>query len=998
MARIRVRARALDMLGRQQMASIPNALHELLKNAYDAYAGTARTDYYRADKLLVLQDDGVGMTREDFETRWLTLGTESKVGANTGQGGPYKDPNKPDRPILGEKGIGRLAIATIGPQVLILSRAERESGLCPMVAAFINWSFFEAPGIDLDAIEIPILEIPVGSLPTSEDLERLLNIARDNRIELGSKIGKSFADRIRSEMAGYWEKLHRLETAIAELPLATSRGTAFLILPTDPILEHDIDVDQSDDLPPPLLKILRGFSNTMMPRDEPIPIVVSFFDHRRDGSVIDLLGEREFFVPEEFEQADHHIEGRFDEYGQFTGQVQIFREPVSTYTVPWDGAQSGSTKCGPFRIKFAYLQGNSKESLVPNDEWIRLVAKLNRFGGLYVYRDGIRVLPYGNTDYDFINMENRRSKAYKDWFFSYRRIFGAIEITNAHNYALTEKAGREGFRENLAYRQFKNMLENLFKQLAIDWFREKTATYGNFNVLKDNLKRQAELLDKREKSIKQRKKKLDESLNTFFQAIETDVPGSEIHTLRERMSNVLNTIETLSQDEASVYLLELESDMKERLAGLRDRFRIPPPRGFGPKKATQKDLERAEAIRLRLEAELFRPFELEIDERITRAIGEMHALVTRRKRIRQSIEQKERRDESKARALVKTAKEETGKLGKEITTRTREGLSRVDTAFKLAMANLERESLADMDDGAARRLQQEIEEKLSKAIQGELENLEHIRDNIQTVLESIREDTPLAEMLTAIEQKSATLEEELDYKTELAQLGSAIGIIQHEFEAAVAGIQDNISGLERYATHNIDISQNVGLLRTHFEHLNTYLKLFTPLNRRKFSRAVDITGKNIRIYLLQIFEERFKRHHVDWTTTDRFEGHTVSSYPATFLPPFINIVDNAVYWLSRTSTGEIKQDDGQRIISFDADENGFLIGNTGPGIVHRDADRIFEMAFTRKLRGRGMGLAIARKSLRDAGFDITLERVGDNTQPLFRIWTAPSSPDVASKQ
>lgn len=133
MARIKVRARTLDMLGRQQMASIPNALHELYKNAYDAYADLARTDYYRQEQSLTLRDNGIGMTLDDFESRWLTLGTESKMN----QGGlepPYTDKSKPYRYPLGEKGIGRLAIATVGPQVLSLP-GQREK------MAYRKWSF-----------------------------------------------------------------------------------------------------------------------------------------------------------------------------------------------------------------------------------------------------------------------------------------------------------------------------------------------------------------------------------------------------------------------------------------------------------------------------------------------------------------------------------------------------------------------------------------------------------------------------------------------------------------------------------------------------------------------------------------------------------------------------------------------------------------------------------------------------------------------------------------
>ena len=156
MSRIRVRARALDMLGRQQMAGIPGVIHELFKNAYDAYADNVRVDFFRLSRMLLLWDDGVGMTYDDFEQRWLTLGTESKIGRAGELTAPYKDPNKPERPVPGEKGIGRLAVATIGPQVVIITRAQRGDGLHDPVISFINWTVFEAGGINLEEIEIPV--------------------------------------------------------------------------------------------------------------------------------------------------------------------------------------------------------------------------------------------------------------------------------------------------------------------------------------------------------------------------------------------------------------------------------------------------------------------------------------------------------------------------------------------------------------------------------------------------------------------------------------------------------------------------------------------------------------------------------------------------------------------------------------------------------------------------------------------------------------------------
>lgn len=45
MANFKASARSVDMLGRQQIAGIPNAINEIFKNAYDAYAKDVRVDY-----------------------------------------------------------------------------------------------------------------------------------------------------------------------------------------------------------------------------------------------------------------------------------------------------------------------------------------------------------------------------------------------------------------------------------------------------------------------------------------------------------------------------------------------------------------------------------------------------------------------------------------------------------------------------------------------------------------------------------------------------------------------------------------------------------------------------------------------------------------------------------------------------------------------------------------------------------------------------------------
>ena len=452
MAEFKARARTLDMLGRQQIAGIPTALHELFKNAHDAYADNVEVDFYRKSNILLLRDDGLGMTRKDFESRWLTLGTESKLATSKTKAPPTAK-NKKKREIMGEKGIGRLAIATIGPQVLILTRAIRDSKLSPVTVSFINWSMFELPDVDLNEIIIPIEEFTTVEEISSGDIRRLIDVVKDNLNLLSNKTDNKLVKRIETELADF-----SVEMAVKLLSLSygpslctNGIGTHFIIAPANEMLVSDIDDDVTrlkKGVATNLQRHLLGFSNTMQ-GNENVPIKTEFRDHK-NNQVISLVGPEEFFTPEEYDIADHHIKGEFDSSGNFKGTLDTYHQ--GSQNIEFNLNLSGQKlACGPFKINFAYAQGNKRESQIPFELFTALTNKLNSFGGLYVYKNGIRVLPYGNSDYDFLEIERRRTMHAGTHFFSYRRIFGSININSQDNEALQEKAGREGFQSNKAY-------------------------------------------------------------------------------------------------------------------------------------------------------------------------------------------------------------------------------------------------------------------------------------------------------------------------------------------------------------------------------------------------------------------------------------------------------------------------------------------------------------------------------------------------------------------
>ena len=521
MARFQVRARTVDMLGRQQIAGIPTAISELFKNAHDAYARNVEVDYFRDDGLFVLRDDGLGMTREDFEQRWLTLGTESKIGSASLKP-PPRDPDQPKRPILGEKGIGRLAIAIIGPQVLVLSRAKiKGKPSNKTIAAYIHWGLFELPGLNLEDIAIPIREFRGGTLPSGDDVREMVAEVASTLDQLAPLSDRKRIKDIRTEMVAFSVDPLECSEYLGEPSLDGSGcGTHFYILPADPIIKDDIDSRQAVNKATRFEQNLIGFTNTMTVDHKPPPIICRFRDYRDEGSPEELIGERAFFTPEEFGKVDHHFSGRFDEYGQFIGQVGIYQTKPDDYVLNWSESDGQPTECGPFGLSFAYMQGVARDSLVPPAEHTRLRRKLDRHGGLYIYRDGIRVQPYGDSDYDWLDIERNRTLGASYYFYSYRRMFGVIELSQSENGKLTEKAGREGFRENRAYRQFRSILMNFFLQTAGDFFREE-GKYADVHIeTKGELNRKEKIRRKKEKQVRQRRTTLQNALQKAFTAID----------------------------------------------------------------------------------------------------------------------------------------------------------------------------------------------------------------------------------------------------------------------------------------------------------------------------------------------------------------------------------------------------------------------------------------------------------------------------------------------
>jgi signal transduction histidine kinase len=140
--------------------------------------------------------------------------------------------------------------------------------------------------------------------------------------------------------------------------------------------------------------------------------------------------------------------------------------------------------------------------------------------------------------------------------------------------------------------------------------------------------------------------------------------------------------------------------------------------------------------------------------------------------------------------------------------------------------------------------------------------------------------------------------------------------------------------------------------------LDRLASTFAPLANRSFKRGKRFSVAEERIAgALAILEKPIKDLCIE--VTFKAAGSTpLNVDPGEFDTAVLNILDNAMYWLSRVGEKErtleitLKKDKGNERLKIG-------IHDSGPGISADDAEKIFWPGVTLKPNGIGMGLTIA---------------------------------------
>lgn len=945
MAKFRTKARAVELLGKGQIADLPTAISELWKNGYDAYADNVGLTIYKPgyedieNPILIISDDGIGMSQKDIFEKWLVLGTDSKSRNESETIGP-ETLWKETRIKAGEKGIGRLSISFIGSPMLMLTKKYGS----PLHALFFDWRILENFNLFLDDIQIPISEITakISFQHTYLDLKKsfLKNINFETDEEdnpIWEKQQETLKLNIKQDVKNANSPDFLIETHIDPLLPKEAHGTHFILFnPEEQLLsiissDKDTNNEEARFIRSSLLAFTNTFSENKISLSYEIPILSSI--GKRDF----LTSGGRFFELEDFNICDILIKGKLNGKGDFIGQVRIYDKWEDYKEKINQRKLFKNTDYGTCEIKLGYVLGYEKDSLLKGAKWVEMSQKLENYGGIYLYRDGFRILPYGRANNDFLGLEERRSKGAGYYFFSYRRMFGYINLTRSGNPDLKDKAGREGLISNIKYRAFVEDLEQLFISLARDFFRED-AEKSIFQDKKKVINDQSNALKADQKRIAEEKRAFTRGLKEYPERFEKY--RFEYSSLVDQLNNRINSVKIIYNEIAKITdkIKKMDLEYKDLLPSI--------PKHYKP---TELQLERLYNYEQSIIGftETVKSESSELFEKVNEAL-EIHELQKEfennfhlfRNKLDDETYKYKGILEKKISEILKEYKSRSSLLLEQLITKKEELKFNINSKVKVL------NSIKELED-EYNLVSRNFDEKIIPAV-----------NHINRISFDIDEELIKGAYRSAYDE----MKEQWELTNEMAQLGIAVEIIDHEFNVLYSAMNNTIKEMKPKIQNHNELEKPFKYFINAFHQLEDKYELLSPLYRAAGIVANEISGKEMIDYLKKFFQNSLEKENIDISGTPQFIANIITIKEPVIYAVLINLINNAIYWMRSSKHKQILFDHLSKT-------NETLIMNSGEPIKEFQLKKIFDLFYSKR-GGRGLGLYLAKQSLQKSNMDI----------------------------
>jgi signal transduction histidine kinase len=944
----KARARTIDHLGKGQIADTPTAISELWKNSFDAYARDVALHTFDDNvKCGAILDNGCGMTFQQIIDSWLVIGTNSKTKKSAL---PEIDRfGLPIRFTQGEKGIGRLSASFLAPITLLVTKKIDTT----FSAVLIDWRLFENPYLSLDEIKVPVAEFN-----ELDDLEHLfsnllsdlkLNLRLEEVDEESIQIRRSWkrysedeleaisdADFITTEdsilnfcnsfefdafiMDSWKSQLNRVKELDGE-----EHGTALFLLDLNRDLSlltnrQDKAIDDLEllDIESTLIDTLKAFTDPY--KKEKLDFIYEIKTFDVGGKSRNILNSNGTFGYEEFCSMEHKIEGIIDDKGWFRGNIIAFGKDLGSVSYPPEiPISSGNTQCGEFSIMLGTFETEIAKSSLDEERHAELKARNGADAGILIFRDELRVLPYGRSDYDFFQIEERRGMNAGRYFWANRRTWGHIGLDQIKNNKLKDKAGREGFIRNQATREFKELVQSHLISFADKFFGGKSEARTKILAI---------VTKEREARKEAQTTAKNQSQNDFKVALKKQRPllDENIVIAREIYKTLTSDKELSSNELREIGNTLLEQESKR--GGLKTPIK--------PPKVNEKQEEPYRE---------YRDIYSEFSEIIKSSNEKLNTLEINVK------------SQTPSEQAHKNFNSRQGLLNGQVSKYERLINSKLETiATKWSdQATVDRSTFHEQAiailDNADNEKTLETNLNLIDSVYTNLADSFTIKyDSILRAFERLDQGINLDSAFSMAEEEKAYFEDKAKKLQALAQLGISVEVMSHELEQLDLLVTRGLNSLPT------EVKKHPGYATAFDAHkaLTQQIRFLSPLKLSGYQMRQDITGEMIVSHIKRFFRDRFDRQRVEMIFSESFKSISIRDLPSRIYPVFVNIINNALYWVSLSE---------ERKIEISLIDGCVVIGNSGPKVDEDDIPRLFDLFYSRRSNGHGVGLHLCKENL-----------------------------------
>jgi len=451
----------------------------LIKNAYDADADGASISILDTQKGLgkiVVADCGSGMTADDFENKWMIIGTSNKLSA------PYTPKG---RKKAGKKGIGRFSVERLAERVTICSFPENGEPFC----VEIDWNRYEE--LDLLAIK-QRLEILgqrqdreaakfissqlqyLTMLPVVDQHDKdLISMGingdlRDHRTYYISENISFLSDTVMPVLEKYeWHQqlVEEIKTPLVFIDKIEDCAVY-------PVL-HDLCQKAGKNSVSGVVMTLEGLRDDWTQRaidklQKELRLLVAPNFLEDDPFDIELSAPE--FKVDELVSVNDIIDAHFAKINAYisddgrTGHV-IYEDRTGVKR-PRELKYDQPLLCGNITFELFFFIRDSEHMKLGGYNYRYATKVLDTYCGIKIYRDKFRVKPYGESGNDWLFLDKEKVKDTHGYLVGNNQTIGRINISDEKNPLLIDATNREGIIENTAFEQLRTFIKDCISLIS----------------------------------------------------------------------------------------------------------------------------------------------------------------------------------------------------------------------------------------------------------------------------------------------------------------------------------------------------------------------------------------------------------------------------------------------------------------------------------------------------------------------------------------------------